>query len=325
MTTKIEAENKKTSAKAALRLRWVLAHEPVSVFETAARRFGDIIRQGSGGGIEVDVISATQFNQGKRMSPAEVIAKVASGEIEMCQTYTTALAQLHEPLRLLDLPFLFKSHEHSASVLDGPIGEKLMSGLLPRGLRGLSFTYSGGYRVLSSAGAEIHGLKDLKGLRVRCMESPVATHLFESWGAIPVPAPLHETVDLARAGKIDAAETTYPRYWDQKQPEVHRVVNETHHSLLLTMMVVNEKYFQGLSPANREMVRRAAGEAAKIERATSISEGEQVRKRCPENGIKIVELQASEKRAFETSAKPVVERFAPVFGESLIRSIRDAA
>ena len=326
MTSKLSQKEVKPSlSKDTVRLRWVLAHEPVSVFETAARRFGDIVRQESGGRIEVDVISSTQFNNGRRMSPAEVIAKVISGEIAMCQTYTSALARLHDPLYALDLPYLFESHEHSACALDGAIGQELMAGLQSQGLRGLGFTYSGGYRILSTSDREVRAPKDLQGLRVRVAESPVAASLFKNWGAEPIQAPLHETVPLAKAGKIDGAETTYPRYWDQKQPEVHRTVNETHHSLLLTMMVINEKFFQGLPKSNQEAIRHAAGQAAKIERATSIADGDRVRKQCPENGIRVVELSQAERKSFEKTSKPIYDQFSSRFGESLIRKIKAAA
>ncbi len=325
MTTK---SSRRASASVArqtpMRLTWVLAHEPVSVFEAAARRFAEILRGESDGRLEVDVISATQHNGGRRMTPAEVIQEVASGRIQMCQTYTTAFGERHEPLRALDLPFLFESHEHAARALDGAVGQRLMDGLRPQGLRGLGFTYSGGYRVLSSASRQIRCPEDLAGLRVRTAPSPVAQAVFETWGAVAVPAPLHETPALARAGRIDAAETTYPRYWDQGQSEAHRVVSETRHSLLLTMMVLNEDFYQGLSAREREAVRHAAAEAARLERATSIEQGEDVKRRCPERGIAVVDVAEAQRERFRALARPVYERFIPVVGAGLVKELQDA-
>ena len=66
----------------------------------------------------------------------------------MSQTYSTVLGKLYNRLWALDLPFLFRSHQHAAAVLDGPIGSELLAGLVPSGLRGLSFTPIGGYRII---------------------------------------------------------------------------------------------------------------------------------------------------------------------------------
>jgi TRAP-type transport system periplasmic protein len=299
-------------------LRWVLAHEPVSTFEAAARLFSQRVVS-AGTGLRPEIFSAADY--GRRLSPAEVIDKVAAGEIEMCQTYTSALGRFDERLLALDLPYLFRDHGHAARVLDGAVGQGLLGGMIGRGLRGLAFTYSGGFRVVATTGSALASAADARGLRVRTGESPVPEAFFAELGAAPRPAPLTEIASLAKQGAIDAAEITYPRYWDGKQPSVLPTVVETGHSLLLTMIVINEKYFQSLGAAQRDEVVSAAGEAARVERATSIAEGEQVKAKCPSSGVTLAEQSPAESRRWRAAGEKIRARFAPRFGQALVDSL----
>lgn len=294
-------------------LRWVLAHEPVTTFEAAARRFSELLDR-AGAGIETKIFSAADY--GRRLSPAEVVDKVAAGEIEMCQTYTAALGRLDDRLLALDLPYLFRDHEHVARALDGETGASLLTGLVGRGLRGLAFTYSGGYRVVATTGRTLESAADMAGLRLRTGESPVPKAFFAALGARPVPASLDRVAALAAEGAIDAAEATFPRYWDGRQPAVLPHVVESRHSVLLTMMVVNERFYQGLSSSQRDALHGAARQAAVLERATSIAEGEQVKARCA-----VSELPAAEERRWREAGERVRRQFAPRFGESLVASL----
>lgn len=305
-------------------IRWVLAHDPVSVFEEAARRFSEAVSRESRGQLEVRVFSNADMAPGRRLTPAEAIAKVAAGEIEMCQTYTSALGQLNNKLWVLDLPYLFRDHDHAWRVLDGAIGRDLMAGLLPHDIRGLAYTYSGGYRVISSAKRRIRRWEDLKGLAIRTSPSPVATALFSHLGARPVPALLDQATALCRSGEVEAAEITYPRYWHQKLDAFHPVLSDTHHSLLLTMIVVNERFYQSLPAAERRLLAQAARESAAVERATSLAEGEKGRRACLDRGFDVAALSAVEAKRFAKAARPVHERFAPLLGAGLIARVARA-
>ncbi|MEM6991310.1 MAG: TRAP transporter substrate-binding protein DctP, partial [Myxococcota bacterium] len=187
------------------KIRWVLTHDPIALFEEAARRFQGLVSEGSGGEIEVEVLTPTEYGGGTRVAAPEVMRKVVDGELEMSQTYTTVLGKLYDRMWALDLPFLFGSHEHAARVLDGPIGRELLDGLVPHKVRGLAFTYSGGYRILSSTGKALQTIDDLRGVHMRTAQNPVVTALFESLGAHPHPAPRNTLYVTSTSGlyKLD--------------------------------------------------------------------------------------------------------------------------
>src|SRR3569832_2008736 len=137
-------------------LRWVLAHEPSGVFTQAAQEFASLVSKESKGDVTVKIISSREFGHGQLANPDDVAKLVSEGKVEMTQTYTTSLGRFAPKLYVLDMPYLFRSHAHAAAVLDGGIGKDLLASLEPRNMKGLAFTYSGGYRILGTTDRELH-------------------------------------------------------------------------------------------------------------------------------------------------------------------------
>lgn len=316
------AHDSKRSADAEHTIRWVLTHEPIALFEEAAERFCELVAEGSSGRIAVSVMTPTEYGQGTRMPPLEVARHVGRGEIEMAQTYTVALGQLHEKLWALDLPFLFDSHDHASAVLDGRIGRELLDGLQPAGLRGLGFTYSGGYRIISTLEKQLREIDDLRGIRLRTSENPVVTTLFTELGAEVHPAPLWKIPEMTEKGEIDAAESTWPRYWDMGHHNFQGVVSETGHSLFLTALVINDRFYQSLTPDLREVLQSAALRVAALERKKSVDDAVKARAAFVARGGTVVTPTAAATKRFEEASRFVHERFAPRFGADLIERIR---
>jgi TRAP-type C4-dicarboxylate transport system substrate-binding protein len=313
-----------SSAQAAqYRIRWVLAHEPSGVFEQAAKDFAATVAQESKGDIEVQIVTAKDFGKdigkGEAVMPDEAAHAVASGRVEMTQTYTTSLGKYSRDLWVLDLPYLFRDHAQAAKVFEGDIGRQLLAGLAPKHMHGLAFTYSGGYRILPTTSREIHRPEDVKGLRVRTSNSPVAQATIRALGGEPVPAWIDQTVPMAKAGKIDAGETTLARFADGRQDEGLPVINDTQHSLFLTAVLINDKFFNSLPKADQAAVQRAATAMARRERQESVDACEAERIAALAKGEKVITLTADEKARFVAALQPVYAEFAPTFGDLVPR------
>lgn len=295
-------------------IRWVLAHEPSAVFERAAREFADLVAKETKGDVTVKIVSSRDFGGGRRSDPDQVAELVSAGKVEMTQTYTTSLSKLAPPLLALDMPYLFRDHAHATKVLDGPLGREMLASLAPRHLKGLAFTYSGGYRIIATKRRELRRPQDFKGLRVRTSGSPVAQAVMKALGAVPYPDALERINPLAEAGKIDGAESTLPRFADDRNEAVVPVINETDHSLFVTAVMINQSFYDSLPKADREAISRAALIMARSERRRSVEAGEQVKKEALAKGETYVALTLDERAGLVAALKPVRDEFAPRLG-----------
>jgi len=307
-------------------IRWVIAHEPIDLFLRAANRFSKQVKEQTNGAIDIEVLSLTdyakKYNDGKKVTKHDLLQLMEDGTVEMSQMYTTWLGHYNKDMFVLDLPFLFRDHEHADRVLEGDIGEYLLEGLeQSSAVRGLAFTYSGGFRIVPSQ-QEYATVDAFKGAKIRTARSPVAVDTFLAVGATPVDTvELEEMNEAARAGVIDAGESTFVRVLPLEQDKSFAYVNDTAHSLFLTSIIVANGFWDTLDTATQEIMKDAALNAARIERRESVVDVASVKDQL---GNRVVEMSADETAKFKTATEVVYTKYANFFSNDLINKIKSA-
>ncbi len=311
------------------KIRWVLAHEPIELFVRAAKKFSAEVNARAFGQLDIEVLTlseyAGKYNGGRKVTKHDLLDLMESGAIEMSQMYTTWLGERYnKDMNVLDLPFLFRDHQHAARVLDGAIGRCLLDDLSAKNsnVKGLAFTYSGGFRMIP-ARTEINSMQDFVGLKVRSNRSPVAVDTFKAIGAEPVIMELEDITEAVEQGVIAGGESTYPRFYALNQNEVCEVINDTAHSLFLTSIIVSAKFWDSVGDDLKTVISEAALNAARFERQESVDDIALVQQRCANDGIKVVTLSAGEQDRFKEAVGPVYAKYQPIFG-GLIEKIRSA-
>jgi TRAP-type C4-dicarboxylate transport system substrate-binding protein len=149
------------------KIRWVIAHEPLSLFVRAAKDFQQFVNEAqSAEKIEVEVMTLSEYsdkyNDGVAVSKHDLLDLMEQGKIEMSQMYTTWLAEdIEHDMLALEMPFIFENHEHATRVLEGEVGEGLLEKITEKSnVRGMAFTYSGGFRNII-VNKPVTGLDDL--------------------------------------------------------------------------------------------------------------------------------------------------------------------
>jgi len=313
-----------------MKIRWVLAHEPIELFLRAARQFKATMEQTAPGVLDFEIMTLSEYSDryagGRKITKHDLLDLMEAGEIEMSQMYTSTLGRKHNrDMWALDMPFLFKDHEHARKVLEGDIGQKLMTDLSSKtNVHGLAFTYSGGYRMIP-ANVAIRKIEDFKGVPLRVNKSPIAVETFIAVGAEPVQIELEEINEAVRDGRIEGGESTYARYYSLGQNETCGMINDAEHSLFLTSIIIRKTFWTSMSQRLQEQIQEAAWTAARSERAESIEDCEVIKARCGEENIPIVTLPIEERARFEEATKYLYEKFDPMFSHGLLDGIRAAA
>jgi len=109
------------------------------------------------------------------------------------------------------------------------------------------------------------------------------------------------------------------------QNEVCEYVNNTEHSLFLTGIVMNEKFWNSLKPEHQQAIKTAAYEAAQAERVEAVEDVELVKQRCIADGIKVINLPKQEQDKFKEITKQVYTKYENYFSKGLVESIQKAA
>ena len=308
-----------------IHIKWVLAHEPIDIFIRAAEKFKEVVDAKAPGQFEIEVLTLSEYsdkyNDG-RITKHDLLDHMDSGRIEMSQMYTYVLSKYNSDLDALDMPFLFRDHEHAARVFEGPIGENLLAGYSKNSnIQGMAFTYSGGFMNMP-VNKRVESLSDLAGVKVRVSNSPVASATWAALGAEPVVMDVEKITEGIREGAIGAGESSWPRIYACEQNTVAESILEANHRLLLTNIIINKDFLASLTPEQQSVMKQAALEAGRFERAVAVAEVEPTKARCEQDGIPVVGLSAEDERVFREKSAQVYAQFANAFTPGLVDSIR---
>lgn len=307
-------------------IKWVLAHEPIELFVRAAKVFADQVNARAPGQLDIEVMTlseyAQKYNNGNIVSKHDLVDLLDTGKIEMSQTYTITLGKVNKDFFVLDLPFLFKDHDHASRVFEGTVGKKLLDSLQQtKNIKGLAFTYSGGFRIIPG-NEPVSRIEDLRGVKVRTSHSPVAIDTFKAVGADVVPMELEELTDRLGDAAVDIGESTYPRVYALGQNRVSKVINHTEHSLFLTSILVSSKFWDELTPELQTIVSEAALVAARHERELSIEDVKLVQEQAKKDGIEVIEMSAEEQLRFAEATQEVYAKYENYFSQGLVDQIK---
>jgi TRAP-type C4-dicarboxylate transport system substrate-binding protein len=308
------------------KIRWVLAHEPIELFIRAAKVFAAEVEARAPGQLDIEVMTMSEYsnkyNNGVLVTKHELVDLLDAGHIEMSQTYTITLGKVNKDFFALDLPFLFKDHDHAARVFEGSVGKQLLDSLQgSKKVKGLAFTYSGGFRIIPG-NEPVAKIEDLRGMKVRTSHSPVAIDTFKAVGADVVPMELEELTAGLEKADVTVGESTYPRVYALGQDKVSKVVNHTEHSLFLTSILVGSDFWNTLSPELQTILADSAKVAARYERDLSVADVKLVQERCEADGIEVIKMSADEQERFAQATKVVYEKYQDYFTAGLVEQIK---
>jgi TRAP-type C4-dicarboxylate transport system substrate-binding protein len=307
-------------------IRWVLAHEPYDLFLRAAEKFSAEVSEKTHGEITIEVLGLTEYTEkylnGQQLDRYKIKDLVNDGTIEMSQMYTTTLGLTDPDMFVLDMPFLFRDHEHAARVLDGAIGQQLMDQLASKSeIKGLAFTYSGGFRAIIG-NKVIESVEDLAGMKVRVAHSPVAEATMRAFGAEPVVIQIENLAKALGDQVVDCGESTYPRIYSMGQNETASVINHTEHSLFLTTIIMNKGLWNELTVEQQKIFAEAAVSAAHIERAESLEDIGITRDRAVKDGIQVVDLDPEVRAELQDLSSQVYNELQDYFRPGLVDAIQ---
>jgi TRAP-type C4-dicarboxylate transport system substrate-binding protein len=302
-----------------VKIKWLIAHQPERLFLRTANAFADALKTKTNSAVDLEIHTMTSYTEKYGAPTNHLLNLLDSGEIQMTQTEVGSYGRWNKNFMALDLPFLFKDHDHCTRVLEGKIGKAMCQNLANHAnMRGLAFTYSGGFRVIGS-NQPITTLDGLKNLRVLTGQSPVLSETLSAVGAVAKPhsetAADNYGYTHVNNGEADATETTYIRFQGKH-------VLKTNHSMFLTAIAINEEFYQSLDVELQQAITEAALEAGRLERQWSIEDSEEFENKCVENGVNISELAPEELQRFRDSVESVYTSWESRFLPGMIKHIR---
>ncbi len=194
-------------------------------------------------------------------SETQVLQQLQLGTVQLCVCTTGPVEAFVPEIKALEMPFLFNSYEAADKVLDGPIGIDMLKRFDKAGLVGLHFL-DNGFRNVTNSKHAVTTPDDLKGMKIRTMESPTHLAIWRAIGANPTPMAWPITTQLQQ-GVLDGQENPIAVISAAKLNEVgQKYLSLTRHVYSALVFVASKNFMDKLPAADRKIFFDAARTAS---------------------------------------------------------------
>jgi tripartite ATP-independent transporter DctP family solute receptor len=275
--------------------------------------FADQVAEKTKGEVKITVYPAGQLGQEK-----DYIEGVKVGAIEITKVSSAPLGQFSPSLQVVSLPFIWRNAEHQHNVLDGAIGAQLMTDLEKNGFKGLAF-FDAGFRNVTTQKGPVKVPADLKGQKIRVMQSKPLIDTINAFGATAVPMGQSEVYVALQQKVIDGWENNEPTVLTFNMQEVAKYFSYTRHTSIPDILVMSKPIFDSTPKNIQEAILAAAAETVPYQRKIWASYIDDAVKQLRAKGMVFNEVNNI--KDFQALAKPIYKEFEPVVGADLIDAI----
>jgi C4-dicarboxylate-binding protein DctP len=220
-------------------------------------------------------------------------------------------------LELFDLPFLFNDNDHLHKVLNGEVGQQLLTMVGKKGWVGLGY-WDNGFKQMSANKALIKP-EDAAGLKFRIMSSKVLKAQFQTLNANPQVMPFSEVYSGLQQKVVDACENPLSNFYTQKFFEVQNNLTLTNHGYLGYMVVSNKIFWNKLNDAQRALLTQAMNESSVYANKLAVEMDLKYMAAIKDSGkTKVNELTKEQRQAWKAKLMTIYPQFYDKIGKDLI-------
>ena len=271
----------------------------------AALAFKEHVEKATNGSIKVEIYPAGQF--GKDQPTMEGLKL---GTLELAVAHDGAIATVHKQIGVLGIPFLYENHEHAWRVYDSKWKEDFSADMIKKtGIRMLGVA-DNGVRHFTNSQKPIQTPADMKGMKIRIQPSPVFKALVESLGASASAIPWAELPTALQQKVVDGQENGVTNILAASLYQHQKFATLDGHVWSIHAYLINERFYQGLTPTERKAVDEGAQKAVAIHRKMTSDQDKNAKQILEKVGMQVYTPTVAQIGEFKKLAQPPVKQWA---------------
>lgn len=282
-------------------LRYAYASNSQPVIDSMVE-FGRLVEEKTDGQVTVEY-----FPDGQLGSETELIELTQTGGIDFTKVSGSALEGFSKDYSIFSVPYLFDSEEHFFNVMENKaITDEIYNSTEELGFVGITY-YDSGQRSFYMTDGPVNSLADLKGKKIRVMQSETAIKMVELLGASPVPMGSSEVYTSLQSNLINGAENNEFVLYTAGHGGVAKYYSYDEHTRVPDIVIMNSEVKERLTDEQYEAVLAAAKESTEFEKAVfkdAVEEEKAIATK--EYGVVYNDLDTTE---FLAAVQPLHEQF----------------
>lgn len=264
-------------------------------------RFAEQVAQRSEGSISIQIIP-----NGTLGSETDMITQIQAGGLDMAKVSAATLGNFSEEYNAFSVPYVFNDQEHYYKVMDSDLAQEIYASTENGGFRGL-FWLDSGARSFYTAKTPIRKPEDLKGLKIRTLDSLMAIDMMKALGGSSTVMGYSDIYTGMQQGVIDGAENNVTALRDHGDVTQYYCFDE--HTRIPDIVVISSDTWNEMSDHQRQIISECAKEASEeYKTAWKEFEDEVLEKAVSENGVELI--RDVDIAAFQEAVQPLYEDLA---------------
>jgi tripartite ATP-independent transporter DctP family solute receptor len=223
-------------------------------------KFAELVEERSEGQIMVEI-----FSNGVLGQEREVLEQLQAGGVDITKVSAASLENFSSQYSVFSLPYVFADEEHFFTSMDSDVVIDLFDSTNEEGFVGLTW-YDSGARSFYTKDKPIMHPDDLKGLKIRVMDSQTQVDMMEALGGAPTPMPYGDIYTALQSGVVDGAESNPTALTTGKHGEVAKTFSFDEHARIPDIAVISSKLWNELTEEERQLLRDAAKESTEYQK-----------------------------------------------------------
>lgn len=280
--------------------------------------WADLVRERTDGRINIKLYPGVSLVNGDQ---TREFSALRQGVIDMAIGSTINWSPQIKELNVFSMPFLATTWAQTDALTGGEVGKQIFDIIEKRGAIPLAWGENG-FRQLTNSKRIVSSPADMKGMKIRVVGSPLFIDAFTALGANPTQMSWADAQPALASGAVDGQENPLSIFVAAKMDKLgQKYITEWNYMNDPLVFVVNKDVWNSWTPADRDIVRKAAEDAAK-------QQIELARKPMEETilamGVGITQLTPAQLDEFKKVTKPVYDKWVKQVGTELVKKAEQA-
>jgi tripartite ATP-independent transporter DctP family solute receptor len=286
----------------------------------AGERWGELIKEKTQGRINVKQYPGVSLVGGEQ---TREFTAIRQGIIDMAVGSTINWSPQIKELNLFALPFLMPDEKALDALIEGEVGKELFK-IIEKQVVPLAWGENG-FREVSNSKRAIATPDDIKGLKLRVVGSPLFNDIFNALGANPTSMSWADAQTALASNAVDGQENPLAIFFASKLPQVgQKYLTLWGYMGDPLIFVVNKEVWASWTPADQQIVRETALQAAKEGINKVRTTNADYLKQIEAAGVTITTLTPEQHARFVQATRPVFEKWTNNIGADLVKKAEAA-
>ncbi len=280
----------------------------------------EYIEKRSGGRVAVEIYPGNQLGNYQ-----EVIEQVNAGALEVAHTSIGGITPFIPELAVVDLQYLLPGDDVVYKFMEGPFTGKMAEAIKAKlsNVSLVAVSDGGRWRSFFTT-KEVHDASDLKGAKIRTINSPLQQEFVRKLGAAATPVAWGELYTALATGQVEGTKNATPDIISNKFNEVVEYVILDRHTFLFGYYFISDSWLKSLPADLQTVVLNGFSYAAKKQTAFNKGVEDSANARFIKGGGKIYTPTKADRATFLGARNAMKEWYVAKYGDKWLNELLEA-